>query len=93
MVNFTQAYMFLESLVKPGLTRISIVLFIFQSLVSVVQPWFTRVTRLLIRLSMQGCNAVPAAGVWMVEDWALGVLFPMSLTATARKVYRNHGDS
>ena len=29
----------------------------------------------------------------MLEDWALGVLFPMSLTATARKVYRNHGDS
>ena len=43
---------------KPGLTRISILLIIFQSLVSVVQPWFTRVTRLLIRRSVQGCKAI-----------------------------------
>ena len=51
MVNYNQAY--LESLVKPGSTRLLIV----RSLVSLAQPWFTRLTRLLTRLLAQGIDS------------------------------------
>ena len=54
MVNYNQAY--LESLVKPGSTRLSVLVDnnIVKSLVSLVQPGFTRLTRLLTRLLVQG---------------------------------------
>ena len=52
MVNYNHAY--LESLVKLGSTRLSILLVIVKSLVSLVQPWFTRLTRLLTRLLGKG---------------------------------------
>ena len=52
MVNYNQAY--LESLVKPGSNRLSILVDNCQILVSLAQPGFTRLTSLLTRLLVQG---------------------------------------
>ena len=73
MVNYNQAY--LESLVKPGSTRLSVLVDnnIVKSLVSLVQPGFTRLTRLLTRLLVQG------RAFWTISFTPLKLLSPYIL--------------